>query len=80
MSTIEQLKQRVNDAVKESGLAPELDKQFRVLVQAVISRLDLVPREEFDAQAKVLQQTRRRLEELEREVDQLLQAAPDKDK
>lgn len=72
MSTIEELKRRVNEAVNETGIAPELSKQLRVLVQAVIARLDLVPREEFDAQAKVLQHTRQRLEALEREVDELL--------
>lgn len=53
------------------GATPELERRVKQLVQSALSRMDLVTREEFDAQAKVLQHTRERLEALERKVADL---------
>ena len=39
--------------------------------QSVFSRLDLVTREEFDVQAKVLARSRAKLEQLEKQVAEL---------
>ena len=49
----------------------ELEAQLRVLVQAAVSRLDLVTRDEFDQQALVLAHTRKHLELLEQKVAEL---------
>jgi len=78
-SSFDDIKHRINDAVDRAGIAPELKKQVAALVQSVIARLDLVSREEFDAQSKVLAHTRERLEALEQEVEQLLAQLPDED-
>lgn len=43
----------------------EMERNMRASLQGVFSRLDLVTREEFDAQAKVLARTRAHLETLE---------------
>ena len=43
-------------------------KEFQAALQAVLRRMDLVTREEFDAQAAVLARTRERLEILEAEL------------
>jgi len=43
----------------------ELQDQIRTLLQGTFSRLDLVTREEFDAQQAVLLRTRERLEQME---------------
>ena len=43
----------------------EVEKNARVAMQSAFSRMELVTREEFDAQAKVLARTRERLEALE---------------
>lgn len=61
----------INDSLNTAELSPELKRQFRQLLQSALARMDLVTREEFDAQAKVLQHTRERLEALEREVAEL---------
>lgn len=53
----------------------EVEKSIRASLQAGFSRLDLVTREEFDAQAKVLARTRAQLEELNRRVAELEQGA-----
>jgi ubiquinone biosynthesis accessory factor UbiK len=47
------------------SLAQRLSQELSVGMQAGLARLHLVTREEFDAQAAVLQRTRSRLEALE---------------
>ncbi len=43
-------------------------REIQLTVQAVLARLDLVTREEFDAQAAVLARTRSKLEALEQQL------------
>ncbi|MFW9605733.1 MAG: accessory factor UbiK family protein [Pseudomonas sp.] len=50
---------------------PELETQFRTLLQGAFNKLDLVGRDEFDAQMLVLARTRARLEALEARVAEL---------
>jgi BMFP domain-containing protein YqiC len=49
----------------------EVDKGMRSLVQNALSRLDLVSREDFDAQSEILQRTRARVSALESAVEEL---------
>ena len=42
----------------------DLETNFRAVLRANLGRLDLVARDEFDAQTTVLERTRARLEEL----------------
>jgi BMFP domain-containing protein YqiC len=51
--------------------ARDIEKNVRALVSAALGRLDLVPREEFDVQAKVLARTREQLAALEARVAEL---------
>ncbi|ABI55438.1 ubiquinone biosynthesis accessory factor UbiK [Alkalilimnicola ehrlichii MLHE-1] len=53
----------------------EVEQNVRASLQAGFSRLDLVTREEFDAQARVLARTRAQLEELTQRVEALEAAA-----
>jgi len=46
----------------------EVEKNLRATLQAMFSRMDLITREEFDAQAKVLARTRAQLETLEARI------------
>lgn len=46
----------------------DLEKNFRATLQSTLNRLDLVTREEFDVQARVLARTRAQLEALEAQV------------
>ncbi|WP_111641456.1 accessory factor UbiK family protein [Marinimicrobium alkaliphilum] len=59
-------------------------KELQAALQSSLNRLDLVTREEFDAQSAVLQRTRQRLEALEVELAQLQaqldRPAPENDK
>jgi BMFP domain-containing protein YqiC len=51
--------------------AQDLEQNIRALVSSALGRLDLVTREEFDVQAKVLARARDRLEALEARVAEL---------
>ncbi len=62
---------QVNELVNASGIRGEVDKSLRTLAQSAMARLDVVNREEFDAQAEVLRRTRERVVELEAELEAL---------
>jgi len=49
----------------------ELEKNFRAILQSMFSKLDLVTREEFDVQKKVLTKTRVKINALEKQVNYL---------
>lgn len=51
----------------------EMQRSVQLILQNALGRLDLVTREEFDAQTAVLQKTRKRVEELEKELNQLVE-------
>ena len=64
----------------EDPLFNQIDRNAKSLLQSALSRLDVVSREEFDAQTAVLQRTRERLEALEKQIemlDQTLEIPPD---
>jgi BMFP domain-containing protein YqiC len=54
-----------------SHTTPEVERRVKQMVQSTLARMDLVTREEFDAQARVLQTTRARLESLEKKLWEL---------
>ena len=54
----------------------DLENNFRAVLRASLSKLDLVSREEFDTQMRMLQRTRKRLAELEARLQALEAAAP----
>lgn len=48
-----------------AGLKDDFERNAKAAVQGGLDKLDLVTREEFDVQAKVLERTREKLEALE---------------
>ena len=60
------LMERVPPALK--SVQADLETNFRAVLRDRLSRLDLVSRDEFDAQTRVLERTRARLEELEKRL------------
>lgn len=71
--SIDELAGKLADAVPGDldGLRSDLKKNFRGLLSSGLDKLDLVTREEFDVQRKVLERTREKLERLEREIEKL---------
>ncbi len=53
------------------GMQRDLESNFRAVLRGSLARLDLVSRDEFDAQTKVLERTRARLEVLEKRMLEL---------
>ncbi len=68
--TIDELARRLTASMPAGvrEFQAEVEKNVRSSLQAGFSRLDLVTREEFDAQAKVLARTRAQLDELAERV------------
>jgi ubiquinone biosynthesis accessory factor UbiK len=62
---------QVGDLVGGSDVRAEVDKNMRSLAQAALSRLDVVSREEFDAQLEILKRTKARVSTLEAELEAL---------
>ena len=52
-------------------LKNDIEKNFQSAVSAKIKKLDLVTREEFEIQEKVLHRTREKLEQLEEQMEVL---------
>ena len=66
-----ELLQQVSELVGVSGVKDDVDKSLRALAQSTMSRLDMVSREEFDAQTEILQRTRSRVIQLEATLEEM---------
>jgi ubiquinone biosynthesis accessory factor UbiK len=75
---IEDIARRLMESLPPAfrGMQQDLETNFRAVLRANLGRLDLVARDEFDAQSKVLERTRARLEELERRFAELESKLP----
>jgi ubiquinone biosynthesis accessory factor UbiK len=63
------LLERVPPALR--SVQQDLESNFRAVLRERLSRLDLVSRDEFEAQTKVLERTRARLEALEARLTEM---------
>ena len=61
------MQNKIGDAIRQSP-AKDLEKNIRSMMAQGFQKMDLVTREEFDVQAKVLSKTREKLEALEQKV------------
>ncbi len=66
-AVLDDIAKRLRALAVESPAA-DLERNFRALLSGTMARLDLVTREEFDAQARVLARTREKLESLEQRL------------
>ena len=63
----EELNQRISDALRQSPAA-DLEKNLRALLAGWFDRFDLVSREDFDVQKKLLERAQSKLAELEARI------------
>jgi BMFP domain-containing protein YqiC len=70
---IDEIARRLLAKVPEAArnIQADLEENFRAVLRASLARLDLVSRDEFEVQSKVLERTRARLEALEARVQEL---------
>ena len=73
LKQLESVVERITAVLPEDArvLRDEFKANLRPLLEGLLERLELVTREEFDAQTRVLERTRAKHEALEREVDRL---------
>ena len=72
---IDDLARRLGGSLPESlrSLREDLEQNFKATLQATLSRLDLVTREEFDLRNAMLEKARTQLAVLERRLQSLEQ-------
>jgi ubiquinone biosynthesis accessory factor UbiK len=70
ISFLDDLQSRVSDLVRQTPAA-DMQKNLKALLTQQFARLELVTREEFDTQAKVLARARSKLDELEHRIAEL---------
>ena len=66
----DELAARIGQAIENSP-AKDIEKNVKAMLASGFSRLDLVPRAEFDVQAQVLLKTREKVEALEARLAEL---------
>ncbi len=73
---IDEIARRLLDSVPPAlrSMQQDLESNFRAVLRATLGKLDLVTREEFDTQTKVLERTRAKAETLEARVAELEKA------
>jgi ubiquinone biosynthesis accessory factor UbiK len=70
---IDQIAKRLFESVPPAvrSMQQDLESNFRAVLRSSLGKLDLVTRDEFDTQTRVLERTRARLEQLEAQVKEL---------
>ena len=70
---IDDLTQRLSEAMPAgmSQAKEDLESHFRTILSSAFERMDLVTRDQFEAQSAVLERTRAKLTELEKRLAEL---------
>lgn len=66
--------------ISDSAAREDMRRSLNTIVQSVFARLDLVTREQFDAQLETLERTRAQLERLEAEIARLQEQLAESEK
>ncbi|HXM83121.1 MAG TPA: accessory factor UbiK family protein [Burkholderiales bacterium] len=69
-SLFDELNERIGEALRNSP-AQDIERNLRALLAAWLDRLDLVLREDFEVQKKLLERAQAKLAELERRIGEL---------
>lgn len=70
---IEDLARKLAESVPSGvrALQADMEKNFRALLESALAKMNLVTREEFDVQRRVLERTREKLAALEAQIAEL---------
>ncbi|MCX8514433.1 MAG: hypothetical protein RL017_191 [Pseudomonadota bacterium] len=68
---IDEVNKQLSELISVSPLK-DVEKNVKALILAIFNKLDLVTREEFDTQQKILLKTKYKLDELEQKIEQLM--------
>jgi hypothetical protein len=75
------LSKKLCDALPQNvqTLKNDIEKNFHAVLQNAFGKLDLITREEFDAQTKVLARSRQKIEALEKKISEMEKRMQGKD-
>ena len=78
---IEEMARQIHNALPPGlrNLGEEVDRKVKQVLQSQLNKLDMVSREEFEVQTKVLLRTREKLTALEEKLAQLEQRLAERD-
>ena len=78
---LEEIAKQVHNSLPPGirSMGEEVEKKIRQVLQSQLGKLDLVSREEFDVQTKVLLRTREKLTALEEKLALIEQRLADRD-
>lgn len=81
-STFDTLAKQLYAAIPDSlhQFDKDIQSQFKQILQAAFAHMNLVTREEFDVQTKVLARTREKVDALQRQIDNINQSNPSRDR
>ena len=70
---IDELLAKITTVLPEDmqGLKDDTCKNMRVVLQSVFEKMDLVTREDFDVQKKILERSQERIQQLSQEIQKL---------
>jgi len=74
---IDELSRKLTESLPPglARLRDETNEQFRLVLTRAFERMNLVTREEFDAQSAVLARTREKLDRLQAQIEELEQVS-----
>ena len=75
--SIDKLAQQIGDLFGQQTLSQDIQRNLRALIQAGLDKMDVVTRDEFDAQTAVLEHTRAKLDTLEVQMNELTKQLQD---
>lgn len=78
LTTIEAIAERIGALLPTdlSSLHDEFKTNVKALLEASLTRMDLVTRDEFDAQSTLLRRTREKLDRIEEQLTELERQSP----
>ena len=67
---IDEIANKIADAMPDgvTGIQQDVEKNVKAVLQNSFAKFNLVTREEFDVQTRVLENTRAKVEELEKQI------------
>ena len=69
--SIDKLAQQIGDLFGQNTLPQDMQRNLRAMIQSGLDKMDLVTRDEFDAQTAVLEHTRAKLDRLETQIEEI---------
>jgi len=75
LRTLDDLIRKLSDSLPSGAvrMKDEVEEQFRLILLRSFDKMNLVTREQFDAQTAVLKRTREKLEQLQQQLTQMEQ-------